>query len=66
MKRSMVHLLVLAVVAVSDDGFLITTFMSFAFGGNEVSAWEESLHLQQQNSRSSQSFFSEKEKEFYG
>jgi len=53
MKRSMVHRLALVVVVVSDDEFLITTFMSFAFGGNKVSAWEEFLHLQQQNSRSS-------------
>lgn len=31
----MVHLLVLAVVAASDDRFLLTTFTSFAFGGKE-------------------------------
>jgi hypothetical protein len=57
----MVHLLVLAVVAASDDGFLITTFVIFAF-------WERSFCIYNYNNNNShfQGGFTEKQKEFYG
>ena len=64
----MAHLLVLVVVVASDDRFLITTSMSFAFGGRRISAWQrEFLHLHPTTTISySQRGFTGKEKEFYG
>jgi hypothetical protein len=41
----MVHLLVLAVVVASDDCFLVTTFMSFAFGGREDICMEKGVSV---------------------
>ena len=63
----MVHLLVLVVVVDSDDR-LITTFMSFAFGGRRICAWhKEFLHPHLTTTIShSQGGFTGKEKEFYG
>jgi hypothetical protein len=66
----MVHLLVLAVVAASDDGFLITTFVIFAFWrkGGCLHGRERSFCIYNYNNNNShfQGGFTEKQKEFYG